>query len=601
MAKITIYTSEGQRYDGSSRQQNEQIQDYFFDGVRFAMDKSRGTTIACFFRAREPSNRAEQYYAVFEASQRSSSPIADFAKEVPQYVENNLGLEIDTSGGDTAVFEAVLNGWSRNDIPGTDFERATLDTLVKRGQRVQVGVRDSQRALALGGWLVKDRSGQSFAIADNASGDSLSEFDLAVEPGSYRGLQPLAETVELFEAAKQEQEERFISSKVSNIRSEIEDLRTETSLSAHDISDRLKRDLNVLDAPESSSFDGLGSDTSDDSLIPSRGKLIAGGLIAVLLIAGLCILAYVLTTVLGVDVPVISGLVGGGSAAPTIQLASVGGVNASAEPITVDEPNPEFVFNVSDVSSDAELVVNLTSETADSPVSTTQVEDGQARIILDTQQLSAGENDLQVSVSSSGVAKSYTVVYDVEPSISITSGNESAATVRDGTVQIHATNHTLSIEPSGFEGDLELTVSNENATIQQATAQSSASPIEFSVNTSQLDPSARYRFLVSSAEGDASIERTLAYRPPVVTTLSGSQGATVSGNNITVSENASLNITTEYARIDVLIGNDTQRISGGSGKIDIDKQVASDANELVIEVSGIDISETYQLKAENSS
>lgn len=105
---------------------------------------------------------------------------------------------------------------------------------------------------------------------------------------------------------------------------------------------------------------------------------------------------------------------------------------------------------------------------------------------------------------------------------------------------------------------------------------------------------------MSSVDGHAPVERALVYLPPVAT-LNGGRNATVNDNNITVSGDASLNTTTEYSNITVSIVNETKTISGGVGPISILIQIASEANELVIEVPDCNISETYLLKAKSSS
>ena len=88
MATLTVYDTKGNRYaDGTTTgETDESIKDYFYGGVRFAIDVHRGVELIVFFRAKESKNaRSEQFYARFETQSDS-----EFLAELLEALEETI-------------------------------------------------------------------------------------------------------------------------------------------------------------------------------------------------------------------------------------------------------------------------------------------------------------------------------------------------------------------------------------------------------------------------------------------------------------------------------------------------------------------------------
>lgn len=220
MSDITLYDSEGQPLD-QSRQENESIRDYFFNGVRFAADISGyQAELICFFRARESSaGRAEQYYAIYSADN-----LDNFEDDLRRQIEK-YGLNLDTSTEDAGVFELVLGDSARAVFPGTQEQLSDLKNLYAPDQsemsthasgpqgavdhspqnvsvdtqdipteQITLGVGTYQQAVGAVKKLRSELGIESFVIADNVTSGDLQNYELVVQKGNYTGMEFIGNT-----------------------------------------------------------------------------------------------------------------------------------------------------------------------------------------------------------------------------------------------------------------------------------------------------------------------------------------------------------------------------------------------------------------------
>lgn len=208
MPEIAIYDSQGTPVKEGQRGTNERIRDFFFDGIRLSMDTTGNTVeIVCFFRARETeASRSEQYYAVFNA--QNIGDASRFGEVVESRVEDELGLLLDTSTDDTAIFELLRsNGSPSNPLSWTEVDE--ILTLIDTGTRATIGTPTYREAIGVLQEFVQKRKRGRYAIAENADSSHLSDYDLVVEKGSYDGVEILGETREKLEERKRrKQQER---------------------------------------------------------------------------------------------------------------------------------------------------------------------------------------------------------------------------------------------------------------------------------------------------------------------------------------------------------------------------------------------------------
>ena len=105
MATLQIFDSQGQPIAGEGGRESQQMKDFFFDGVRFAVDANRNEMF-CFFRARNNETaRSEQYYAKY--SYQSRSEMSGIYNAVKRRVEGEYGMILDTDNEDTRFFELL--------------------------------------------------------------------------------------------------------------------------------------------------------------------------------------------------------------------------------------------------------------------------------------------------------------------------------------------------------------------------------------------------------------------------------------------------------------------------------------------------------------
>ncbi|WP_276272373.1 hypothetical protein [Haloarcula litorea] len=266
MANLTIYDSQGTPIRDETGGRGDTVSDLFFDGVRFAIDSRRQEAV-CFFRAKDnPTARSEQYYAVYEYESRSE--LARLVEAVRSRIEEEYGMHLDTTNDDTRFFELLEGGGSATP-PGDPSTLDDLEEIIEDYHQAKVGVGDYRDALGLFSKFHGTLAVSGIAVADNASGTSLSSYDLVVETGNYTGLEPLGDTA-----------------------SRMEDLR-----------ERRRRELGY-DVPDD---DGLL-----DGLTPVEGALLFGGAGVLLVIAALY------GSCLGLHAAPLGGALPGPSCGPSI-------------------------------------------------------------------------------------------------------------------------------------------------------------------------------------------------------------------------------------------------------------------------------------------
>jgi hypothetical protein len=281
MSRLIIYDSQGNKYDSAKAGpgSQEHIQEFFFAGVRVALDLGTTPTVTAFFRAKESdSGRSEQFYAVYEAD-RLRKLFKQFKNAVQERVQD-LGMSIDTSAEDMTVFNNLRS--SPPPIPGSDFDHEIISDLLRQGQKVQLGVSDYATALGLFRRYTEQQDLSSAAIADDAQKPALSEFDLVVEKGDHEGLQPLAKTSKLMNRARSNKQDQFLAGKISNIKSEIREIKQHTDLSDDQVRKRLERDLPLLSPPSQQRVGSSGPTSSGQGARASFGSVLPVNIMSVI-------------------------------------------------------------------------------------------------------------------------------------------------------------------------------------------------------------------------------------------------------------------------------------------------------------------------------
>ena len=195
MNTLHIYTSEGDPLGDGPAAAGDRVAEYFFDGVRLYLVTGGEPELIVFFRARESeASRAEQYYAVYQPD-TITGLFEQFAGDLRTAVEDDHGLLLATESDDTQVVAALT---ADQPVPGSDDQHSALSSLLAEQQQLRFAVQDERAALA----VIKQYASspaERFAIADDTTTDSLASCDLAVEPGGDSPLDPLGDTVELFD------------------------------------------------------------------------------------------------------------------------------------------------------------------------------------------------------------------------------------------------------------------------------------------------------------------------------------------------------------------------------------------------------------------
>jgi hypothetical protein len=201
MARLTIYDSQGVPLDAeNSYSSDERIKEFFFQGVRFALDERKGEAVV-FFRARPSETaRSEQYFAEFRYDTRQE--LGDLPDAVRRKVEDEEGMQLVTSEDDTTVFELLESDRSPS-LTGVDYNlKNDLEELRENRNRLLLGTRSYEDAYTvLSDWL--STSVSRFAIADRANSSVLEQYDVVVTPNSDQPLEPLHETEEQLESLRE--------------------------------------------------------------------------------------------------------------------------------------------------------------------------------------------------------------------------------------------------------------------------------------------------------------------------------------------------------------------------------------------------------------
>ncbi|QCC49849.1 hypothetical protein [Halapricum salinum] len=233
MSDIRIYGSQGQPLDSETDSPDQRIKDFFFDGVRLAI-QDRGTEVEAtvFFRARESeASRSEQYYAVYRAN--SIRDIGrGFHADLVDLVEGKYGMELVTSTDDTTIFQLLVEN-EQGRTPTNTRDLDDLKTLLRDSQSSSLGgssestlgIKDEATTtgvqapqplkvgvgsyrLAFGVLLEVTADAGSVVIAENADSSRLSDFTIVIEEGPYNGVTLLGETEQAVQNLRERRRQR---------------------------------------------------------------------------------------------------------------------------------------------------------------------------------------------------------------------------------------------------------------------------------------------------------------------------------------------------------------------------------------------------------
>lgn len=309
MGRLTVYDSEGNEYGQTRRgHSNERISDFFFAGVKVAIDVSGRPELIVFFRARESNTgRSEQFYAVYE--ENSTNKLFDnFTSDLERWVRQQE-MTLVTDMDDVEVYRKLTDPAS--DLPGNETKHTILKHILQRGESARVGVTDVTGALAMFRHYLEERSADRIAIADESGGSTLDKYELVVETGRYRGIDPLGDTKQQFQRAKSEVEDQIIADRITDIQSTVQNLQQTTSASDAKIRRKLKSQLRILDSPSRNTRNKSGDLRGNDSFLDGRLKIAAAASLVLVAV----VVAVVVATMFG---PLSLGMIGlgddGGSA-----------------------------------------------------------------------------------------------------------------------------------------------------------------------------------------------------------------------------------------------------------------------------------------------
>lgn len=267
MSTLEIYTSQGKRIGDESGRSNGRIEDFFFDGVRLYLDTGRDPELTVFFRARESeAGRAEQYYAVYQTD-TSTSLFERFERDLRQEVEEAQEMILETGSEDAQLVSMLTEDIT---VPGTDDQHGAISSILAERKPLRLQVPTEKAAFGLLRQYVASPAEQ-FAIGDDTDTESMRDCDLAIEPGAEDGMEPLGDSVDLFE----------------------EQLRRTTANAAR---------------PRASRADPEASEPVDDRL-ESIGREVAAVAVGVALGVGVLVVLLNGAAVIGLEVPGIEWLI----------------------------------------------------------------------------------------------------------------------------------------------------------------------------------------------------------------------------------------------------------------------------------------------------
>jgi hypothetical protein len=213
MGELTIYDSQGSPLGGGGAGRPDQrIKDFFFDGVRFALDLRLGNEVIVFFRAQEnQASRSEQYYAVYKFDDRSE--LKQLGQEIRRVIEDRHDMILHTSQEDTEVFDYFVGDRTEErrsiSIPGSRKDVSDLQTLLEKGRSLHLGVGSYRDACGVYNEFISERSANRIAITENASSSQLDDYDVVVEVGNYRGLEPIGDTKDSLQTLRERRKKRL--------------------------------------------------------------------------------------------------------------------------------------------------------------------------------------------------------------------------------------------------------------------------------------------------------------------------------------------------------------------------------------------------------
>lgn len=452
MPQLTVYNSEGIAYEGGSTTQDERIQRFFFERVRFALETGRQTSIYCFFRARESaSGRSEQFYAEYETDSRSRL-FHSFRRALERRVEQDLDMTLVTGMDDVRVYDTLTD--STGEAPGDQFDHEAIDALLRNGHRLSFGVGSHESALAVLKSFVQSGNAASGAIVDDAANVSRESFDLVVEPGPYRGLQPLGDTAEKLETGRAQIEEEYIQKAIANMEKDLRTLQQRTSISSAELGQRLRRQLPMLSTPTASRA------TDDEQSDTYNWKRVGAGAGILFLVLALSGISLYVASLFGLPIPFASVL-------PWID----GGGEAVGDPPTptIEAPQNNTTVESSPITIRGNASVDTVLVTLEGPDQTIHKKNA---TVTDS------SFSIEVPVNSSG---NYTVY--VEPA-----NHTSAAATATFTVQLPPETNATTAEPTATPTQTNATTDEPTAT-QNQTNVTTATPTPTNASTTNTSAS----------------------------------------------------------------------------------------------------------------
>jgi len=195
MSTLHIYDSQGNPVGDSGGEYNEQIEEFFFDGVKLIVDTTDGYELTLFFRARESeAGRAEQYYAVYQTD-KSTGLFERFERAFRDEVEEAQGMILETSTDDARLVSLLSTD---PPLPDTENEHNSISSLLAEGGQLTIGVENPKAAFAVMRHYFASPANRT-VIVDSIGDDMMVEYDFAIEYGSYTGIEPIGEATEAFD------------------------------------------------------------------------------------------------------------------------------------------------------------------------------------------------------------------------------------------------------------------------------------------------------------------------------------------------------------------------------------------------------------------
>ena len=267
MSTLNIYTSQGEQVGDNAGPDSARIEDFFFDGVRLYLDTSGDPELTMFFRARESeAGRAEQYYAVYE-TETSTSLFERFERDLRQEVEEIQEMILETSSEDAQLVSLLTEDIA---VPGTEEQHGAISSILAERKPLRLRVPTENAALGLVRQYVASPA-ERFAIGDDTETESMNDCDFVIEPGGDGGIEPLGDSVTLFE----------------------EQLRRTTANAAR---------------PRASQVDPGADETTENRLESLRDELLAVG-VGVVLVMGVLVGLLNGAAVIGLELPGLEWLI----------------------------------------------------------------------------------------------------------------------------------------------------------------------------------------------------------------------------------------------------------------------------------------------------